>query len=199
MSLARDMGVDVLIVVDVSFPLSRRDELDSALDVTNQMIGIMVRRGTRESRAQLGEGDVLVEPDLGRMTAVDFDKVPRAMEAGEPPSRRRARSSRRCRCRPSAMRRTARRAARTATRTCNSPSCGRGRSRRRMPPASTRSSAGSPGSRSTCPPCSASSAGSMASTATSRSTTGWFATTASSGSRSTRGASPGGPTSCASA
>ena len=52
------------------------------LDVTNQMIGIMVRRGTRESRAQLGESDVLVEPDLGRMTAVDFSKVPQVMEVG---------------------------------------------------------------------------------------------------------------------
>ncbi len=51
--LARSMGVDVLIVVDVSFPLARRDELGSPLDVTNQMIGIMVRRGTLESREQL--------------------------------------------------------------------------------------------------------------------------------------------------
>ena len=81
-SLAREMGVDVVIAVDVSFPLALRDGLGSALDVTNQMIGIMVRRGTRESRAQLGEGDVLVEPDLGRMTAVDFSKVPQVMEVG---------------------------------------------------------------------------------------------------------------------
>ncbi len=81
-SLAREMGVDVIIAVDVSFPLALRDGLGSALDVTNQMIGIMVRRGTRESRALLGEGDVLVEPDLGRMTAVDFSMVPKVMEVG---------------------------------------------------------------------------------------------------------------------
>ncbi len=82
-SLAREMGVDVLIAVDVSFPLADRDGLGSALDVTNQMIGIMVRRGTRESRAKLTSRDVLIEPQLGRMTAVDFNRVPQVMAAGE--------------------------------------------------------------------------------------------------------------------
>ena len=81
-SLARAMGVDVIIAVDVSFPLAQRDGLESALDVTNQMIGIMVRRGTRESRAALAPTDVLIQPDLGRMTAVDFDRVPQVMAVG---------------------------------------------------------------------------------------------------------------------
>jgi NTE family protein len=80
--LAREMGVDVLIVVDVSFPLARREGLESAFDVTNQMIGIMVRRGTMESKAKLTPSDVLIEPDLGRMTAIDFARVPQVMEAG---------------------------------------------------------------------------------------------------------------------
>jgi NTE family protein len=81
--LAREMGVDVLIAVDVSFPLAGRAGLESALDVTNQMIGIMVRRGTRESRAGLRPHDVLIEPDLGSMTAVDFTRGPQVMAAGE--------------------------------------------------------------------------------------------------------------------
>jgi len=82
-ALAREMGVDVLIAVDVSFPLADRAGLESALDVTNQMIGIMVRRGTLESRARLTPRDVLVEPALGSMTAVDFARVPQVMAAGE--------------------------------------------------------------------------------------------------------------------
>ena len=82
-SLARDMGVDILIAVDVSFPLARRDGLESPLDVTNQMIGIMLRRGTRASRAQLSDRDILIEPDLGRMTTVEFSRVPQVMMAGE--------------------------------------------------------------------------------------------------------------------
>jgi NTE family protein len=80
--LARSMGVDVLIVVDVSFPLALRDGLASPLDVTNQMIGIMVRRGTLASRALLEPQDVLIEPDLGRMTAVNFGRGPEVVTAG---------------------------------------------------------------------------------------------------------------------
>jgi NTE family protein len=80
--LAREMGVDIAIVVDVSFPLSRRDGLATPLDVTNQMLGIMVRRGTLESRALLKDTDIVIEPDLGRMTAMDFTRVPSVMEEG---------------------------------------------------------------------------------------------------------------------
>ncbi len=80
--LARSMGVDRLIVVDVSFPLARRDDFDSAFDIANQMIGIMVRRGTRQSKATLRPADVLIEPDLGRMTSLDFGRVPAVMEMG---------------------------------------------------------------------------------------------------------------------
>ena len=81
-ALVRDMHVDVLIVVDVSFPLSKREDLESPLDVTNQMIGIMVRRRTLETKAALQADDVLIEPALGRMTALDFNRVPQTMTAG---------------------------------------------------------------------------------------------------------------------
>ena len=80
--LARSMGVDVLIVVDVSFPLATRKDLKSPLDVTNQMLGIMVRRGTEASKAELAARDVLIEPDLGPMTALDFGRVPEVMTTG---------------------------------------------------------------------------------------------------------------------
>ena len=70
--LAQSMGVDRLIVVDVSFPLARREDFGSAFDITNQMIGIMVRRGTLESKEHMQPGDVLIEPDLGAMTALEF-------------------------------------------------------------------------------------------------------------------------------
>ena len=80
--LARSMGVDVLIVVDVSFPLASRDDLQSPLDVTNQMLGIMVRRGTEASKAQLAARDVLIEPDLGSMATLDFGQVPDVMATG---------------------------------------------------------------------------------------------------------------------
>ncbi len=80
--LARSMGVDRLIVVDVSFPLARREDLGSALDVTNQMIGIMVRRGTQQSKERMEPGDVLIAPNLGAMTTLEFARMPEVMERG---------------------------------------------------------------------------------------------------------------------
>jgi NTE family protein len=80
--LARSMGVDRLIVVDVSFPLAPRGELGSPFDIANQMIGIMVRRGTLDSREDLAADDVLIEPNLGPMTALDFSRMPQVMEIG---------------------------------------------------------------------------------------------------------------------
>jgi NTE family protein len=80
--LARSMGVDQLIVVDVSFPLAGRDDFDSAFDIANQMIAIMVRRGTGQSKATLGPADVLIEPDLGNMTSLEFGRVVQVMETG---------------------------------------------------------------------------------------------------------------------
>jgi NTE family protein len=80
--LAREMGVDVIIAVDVSFPLAKRSGLQTPLDVTNQMIAIMVRQGTAASLATLRPTDVLVQPELGRMTSIDFEKIPKVIDAG---------------------------------------------------------------------------------------------------------------------
>ena len=85
--LAQGMGVDRLIVVDVSFPLANRQGLTSAFDITNQMVGIMVRRGTLESKEHLQPGDVLIEPDLGAMTAIEFARMPQVMEQGKTAAR----------------------------------------------------------------------------------------------------------------
>src|ERR1700676_5247529 len=41
--VARDMKADILIVSDVSFPLQRRERLDSALSIYNQTLAILVR------------------------------------------------------------------------------------------------------------------------------------------------------------
>ena len=49
---ARAMGVDVLIVVDVSFPLYQRDQLASPIEVTNQAFAILIRNRTLEQRRE---------------------------------------------------------------------------------------------------------------------------------------------------
>jgi NTE family protein len=80
---ARSMGVDVLIVVDVSFPLYARDELVSPLEVTNQAFAILIRSRTLEQRAKLNPADITIEPPLGRFPSADFGRVRQALQAGE--------------------------------------------------------------------------------------------------------------------
>jgi NTE family protein len=81
--IARAMGVDRLIVVDVSFPLYAREELKSPLEVTNQAFAILIRGRTRQERELLGPNDVIIDPPLGRFPSADFSRVPQALRAGE--------------------------------------------------------------------------------------------------------------------
>jgi NTE family protein len=84
---ARAMGVDVLIVVDVSFPLYLRDELTSPLEVTNQAFAILIRGRTLEQRKKLLPTDIVIDPPLGRFASADFSRVPQAIRAGEEAAR----------------------------------------------------------------------------------------------------------------
>ena len=42
--IVRGMGADIVIVVDVSAPLSTKEEIKSAIDVTGQLTTILTRR-----------------------------------------------------------------------------------------------------------------------------------------------------------
>ncbi len=81
--VARAMGVDVLIVVDVSFPLASREKLDSPLQISNQMVAILIRRETERQRATLGPRDIVIDPQLGDASSANFSRVQAAIDKGE--------------------------------------------------------------------------------------------------------------------
>ncbi len=58
--VARDMGVDVVIVVDIGNPLRDRKDLSTVLDVMNQSITLMTRKNSEAQLATLKPGDVLI-------------------------------------------------------------------------------------------------------------------------------------------
>lgn len=82
LELVREMDVDFVIAVDVSSPLRPAGQLDSALAVSNQMISILMNRASARSRSQLTGRDVLIVPDLGALSSVDFAHVRDAILAG---------------------------------------------------------------------------------------------------------------------
>jgi NTE family protein len=81
--VARAMDVDVLIVVDVGFPLLKRDKLTSAPVISNQMLAILVGRDSDRQKATLTPNDILIDPELDDASSFDFGIVQRAIDTGE--------------------------------------------------------------------------------------------------------------------
>lgn len=85
--VARAMGVDVLIVVDVGFPLRKRAGLQSVATITNQMLAIAIRGGSDAQRRSLGARDILLAPPLGEASTFDFEVLRPAAALGEETAR----------------------------------------------------------------------------------------------------------------
>ncbi len=81
-NVARDMGADVLIVVDISTPMRPPEEVDSLLTITDQLINIMTRGNTEAQLATLTPRDIQIIPDLGDITTTDFERTVEAVPAG---------------------------------------------------------------------------------------------------------------------
>lgn len=80
--VARAMGVDRLIVVDVGFPLAERERLGSVANVANQMLTILIRRESEKQLATLESTDVLVSPEMPRTSSYNFRNLARIVGAG---------------------------------------------------------------------------------------------------------------------
>jgi NTE family protein len=81
--VARDMGADVIIAVDISTPLRTEDQLDTALAVSGQTVTIQIQQNTADQVALLDENDFLIRPDMGRVATLSFDRVVEATQVGE--------------------------------------------------------------------------------------------------------------------
>jgi NTE family protein len=81
--VARAMGVDVVIVVNIGTPLAGRETLNSAVGITAQMINILTEQNVQRSLSSLGTRDILIVPPLGALSSADFEKAPIAIAAGE--------------------------------------------------------------------------------------------------------------------
>lgn len=79
----RDTCADIVIAVDISSPLLGADELGSVFGVALQMINILMERNVADSLASLRAGDVLIRPELGALSAVDFARGVDGIPAGD--------------------------------------------------------------------------------------------------------------------
>jgi NTE family protein len=80
--VARAMGAEVIIAVNIGTPLAGRDTLDTVLGVTAQMVNILTEQNVQASIATLTPNDLLLAPPLGKLTSGDFDQALELVKIG---------------------------------------------------------------------------------------------------------------------
>ncbi|MCA3024777.1 MAG: patatin-like phospholipase family protein [Rhodocyclaceae bacterium] len=85
--IAREMGADIVIAVNIGSGLLKRQELLSVLGVSLQMINILTEQNVRASIESLKSTDVLITPALDKVSATDFNRGTDAMKIGEAAAR----------------------------------------------------------------------------------------------------------------
>lgn len=81
--VARLMGADIIIAVDIGSPLLNQDEINSTVDVLNQLSNILTITTTNNQKALLREQDILIRPDIDDLSTTDFSILGVALEKGE--------------------------------------------------------------------------------------------------------------------
>ncbi len=86
--VARNLGAQRIIAVDVGTPPLKDVSRVSAFGVVSQTIDILSENNVEAQRALLGNEDLLITPDLEGLSAADFGKFEAALAAGEAAARR---------------------------------------------------------------------------------------------------------------
>jgi len=80
--VARDMGADIIIAVDVSEDFNENLDVNSYLVVMGQLVDILTRKNVEESIATLNKKDILLIPDVGEYGALDAEKYLEIVQKG---------------------------------------------------------------------------------------------------------------------
>lgn len=80
--VARRMGADVVIAVNIGTPLAGRETLGSVVGITTQMVNILTEQNVQASIATLTSRDLLLTPALAQLTSGDFGKAPELVAMG---------------------------------------------------------------------------------------------------------------------
>ncbi|OIQ25278.1 MAG: serine protease [Vibrio sp. MedPE-SWchi] len=80
--VARDLGADIIIAIDISSDYKGEDEFSSFLTVADQLSNYLVRRSTVLQQETLTDKDFFLQPDVGDMQTTEFAKMPGAFQEG---------------------------------------------------------------------------------------------------------------------
>ena len=80
--VARGMGAQRLIVVDVGSPLAEESELSNPVALLNQMVSALMADKTRHQLDSLTPDDILIQPKLGKLGSSEFNRCKEAIDIG---------------------------------------------------------------------------------------------------------------------
>jgi len=81
--VARDLGAEVIIAVNVGAALPEEEDIKNVLSVVGQLVNLMVRKNVNEQLALLGDEDILIKPPLPqKFTSASFDRSAEGIEFG---------------------------------------------------------------------------------------------------------------------
>lgn len=80
--VVRKMGAQVVVAVDISTPLAKREDIKGFLGVLGQTTGFLTRLNVEQQIGSLRGRDVLVAPDLEGIATLGFPQFGEAIERG---------------------------------------------------------------------------------------------------------------------
>jgi len=82
--VAKEMGADILIVVDIGSPLLERHELKNFKAVLSQVTNLYVHKNVEKSLSKLTDQDILIQPDLeGIATTENYEYILKGILPGK--------------------------------------------------------------------------------------------------------------------
>jgi NTE family protein len=83
--VARELGCDIVIVVNTTSPLQSVEKLQDPWNVADQVVTLMMQQ---LSRSELDDADFVITPDLHRIVGTDFSNPAEIIDSGEVAARR---------------------------------------------------------------------------------------------------------------
>lgn len=80
--VARDLGADVVIAVDIGTEYKNEEDFTTFLTVADQLSNYLVRSTTARQAELLTDKDFFLRPDVGNMETTEFDRMPEAFKKG---------------------------------------------------------------------------------------------------------------------
>ncbi len=81
--VAKNMGADIIIAVDVGTPMSTLEQIKNVQGVVNQLTNIYTNTNVKQSLTHIGKNGILIRPIFINIETAEFDKIEQAYQAGK--------------------------------------------------------------------------------------------------------------------